>query len=197
MPKQGGNRPTIGRVRVKGVNFILLLDALVKIYGQDTRQRIEKEATGELADALRFGSVVLGGWYDVELYRSLWHLIGSQLTLDEGGIRRLTQKAAALSVNGIYTALAKISTPSMLISLSSKVFANYYEGAQFRVKESRPEYIACEWSECVGFDKYLWNSVLGGAVYFLELAGAQSVEYRVLEGGGNSSRMLVDITYHN
>jgi hypothetical protein len=189
------DRSTKGAVRVKGVNFVMLLEAVVRIYGPEARQRIEREATSELADALRFGGIVAGGWYDVSLYRSLWHLIGSQLMLDNGGIRRLTQKATALSVSGIYRALATITTPAKLVAMGAKLFGNYYDGARFEVQESRQGNIVCEWTQCVGFDSYLWNHVVGGAIYFLEAAGAKSVEYRVLDGGGDANRLRVAFTY--
>ncbi|HEY5961638.1 MAG TPA: hypothetical protein VIV60_33995, partial [Polyangiaceae bacterium] len=138
---------------------------------------------------------VAGGWYDVSLYRSLWHLISSQLTLDNAGIRRLTHKATALSVNGIYRALATITTPTKLVAMSAKVFGNYYDGARVAVQESRPGHIVCEWTQCVGFDSFLWNHVVGGSIYFLEAAGAKSVECRVLDGGGDSTRLRVAFTY--
>jgi len=186
---------TESKVRVKGVNFIMLLEAVVRIYGPEAKQRIEKGATGDLAHVLRFGGIVTSGWYSLSLYRSLWHLVASQLTLDTNGIRRLTQKATALSIGGIYRTLAQVTTPAMLVSLSSKIFGKFYESAQFNVKTSRQGYILCEWRECDGFDRYLWNHVIGGAVYFLEVAGAKSVEFSVLEGGDDSNRMLAAFTY--
>ena len=108
-------------------------------------KRIEKAATGELANALRFGGVVASGWYELSLYRSLWHLLSDQLKLDDAGIRLLTQKATALSINTIYRTLAKITTPSMLISFGAKVFNNFYDNAHFEVRTSRPGYIVGEW----------------------------------------------------
>jgi len=186
---------TGSQVRVKGVNFIMLLEAVVQIYGPEAKQRIEKGATDDLGNALRFGAIVASGWYDLSLYRSLWQLVGSQLTLDNSGIRRLTKKATALSIGGIYRTLAKITTPAMLISLGAKVFGNFYENAKFEVKTSRQGYILCEWYKCDGFDSHIWNHVIGGSVYFLEAAGGKSVECNVLEGGGISNRMLAAFTY--
>jgi hypothetical protein len=53
--------------RVKGINFIMFLDAVARIYGTEAKQRLEKEASGELGDALRFGGIVAGGWYNIGL----------------------------------------------------------------------------------------------------------------------------------
>jgi hypothetical protein len=182
-------------VRVKGVNFIMFLDAVGRVYGSEARQRLEREATGQLGNALRFGGIVAGGWYNIDLYRAMWNLFCEQLRLDDAGVRRLSQKATGLGVNVVYRTLAKISTPAMLISLGERIFRNYFENGEVSVLESNANGAVVDFCRCYGFDNRIWNHVIGGCLYFLEVAGAKSIDFRVLSGGGATHRMRVAFNY--
>jgi hypothetical protein len=198
--KYGKGEPDAGNAkgnRVKGINFIMFLDAVARIYGVEAKQRLEKEASGELGDALKFGGIVAGGWYNIGLYRSLWRLFGEQLNLDDAGVRLLSQKATALGVNIVYRTLARLTTPTLLISAGKHIFRNYFENGQLDVLESKTGELVIEFSQCYGFDDKIWNHVIGGCLYFLEAAGAKGVGFRVLAGGGKTSKMRVTFTYRS
>jgi hypothetical protein len=182
-------------VRVKGINFITFLEAISRSYGPLARQRIEQEAPGELGNALRFGGIVAGGWYKIGWYRALWHLIGEQFALDEAGVRRLSHKATAIGVNVVYRTLAKVTTPTILISISARIFGYYFDKGQLAVLESEPGRAVAEWTNCNGFDTYVWNHVAGGTIYFLGVAGAKTVEFNRLGGGGDANWMRCVFTY--
>ncbi len=85
----------------------------------------------------------------------------------------------------------------MLVSAGKHIFRNYFEKGQLDVLESRAGELVLEFSQCEGFDDKIWNNVIGGCLYFSEAAGAKGVEFRVLAGGGKTSRMRVAFTYQS
>jgi hypothetical protein len=182
-------------VRVKGINFIAFLSAVEKTYGGHARTRIERDAAGDFGNALRFGGIVAGGWYPIRWYREMWRLIGEQLGMDDVGARRLSQKATGIGVSVVYRALAKVSSPGLLIEAGARIFGHYFDRGRLEVKENAPGRIVVEWTECLGFDAYVWNHVAGGVQYFLEAAGATLIGFTVQGGGKDESWMRATVTY--
>jgi hypothetical protein len=171
-------------VRVKGINFIALLEAVSKCHGAAARLELEKRLIGEVGDALRFGGIVAGGWYKVTWYRILWRTTTDLLVLDEAGARRLSHKATAYSVNIVYRTLAKLANPAVLIDACARVYATYFDKGQLVVLSSQTGQVVVEWTRCNGFDVLLWNHVVASSVFFLESSGATAVQGNVLGGGG-------------
>jgi hypothetical protein len=198
-PQSEGNLATdddvANSVRVKGINFLTCLDAIQKLHGPLARVRIEKETPGEVGNALRFGGIVVGGWYKASWYRAFWRSIAEQLNIDEAGARRLGHKAATVGVSGAYRALAKMSSPALLLSMSARAFGYYFDKGQLVVKQPEPSQFTAEWTLCIGFDSLIWSAVLGGATYFVEATGVTQIEVSVLGGGGNSPWMLATANF--
>lgn len=190
-------RSTFGEreVRVKGINFTTALEAIQRIYSPTARLRIEKESPGEVGDALRFGGIVVGGWYPVAWYRDFWKSLQSNLGIDEAGARRIGHRAAGIGVNVAYRALARMSSPAMLLSMSARAFGYYYEPATLIVKQPEPKRLTAEWRDCHGFDNLIWSELEGGATYFVEATGVQGVVFSVIAGGGTASHMLATATW--
>jgi hypothetical protein len=182
-------------VRVKGINFLSCLDAIQRLYGPLARVRIEKETPGEVGNALKFGGIVIGGWYKASWYRAFWRSVAKELDLDELGARRLGHKATSLGVNGAYRALARMTSPEMLLTMATRAFGFFFDRGQLLVKQTEPQHLTAEFTQCVGFDPLIWNEVLGGAIYFVETAGASQVDVTIAGGGGNAAWMLVHAKY--
>ena len=183
-------------VRVKGINFVTCLDAIQKLYGPAARTRIEKETPGEVGDALRFGGLVVGGWYKVSWYRAFWQTIADKLNVDGASARRIGHKAAGIGVNVAYRTLARITTPAMLLSMSARAFGYYFDRGKLEVTQPEPNRLTAHWSQCFGFDAHIWHEVAGGAIYFIEATGVKNVDFAVLSGGGNSESMIATATFH-
>jgi hypothetical protein len=182
-------------VRVKGINFLSCLDAIQRLYGPLARVRIEKETPGEVGNALKFGGIVVGGWYRASWYRAFWRSIAKELDLDELGARHLGYKATSLGVNSAYRTLAKMTSTEMLVTMAARAFGFFFDRGQLLVKQPEPHHLSAEFTQCVGFDSLIWNEVLGGAIYFVEAAGATQVDITIGGGGGNAAWMLVHAKY--
>lgn len=190
-----GERDDANAVRVKGINFLTFLDAITQCYGQAARERLEREAQGELGEALRFGGIVAGGWYKISWYKAFGKLVGKQFGLDDAGMRRLAQKATASGVNVVYRTLFRITSPAMLLSAGARIFGHYFDRGKLHVIESSTGQIVVEWTECAGFDRYVWNQVIGGVLYYLEAAGGRAVEMTSLGGGGDADWLRMKATF--
>src|SRR5262249_46979943 len=82
--------------------------------------------------------------------------------------------------------LLKIVSPQMLLNLSQLVFNSYYDHGTLKVLESRKGYAQIQCEKCFGWDENMWNELVGSCETQLELAGAQHVRMRMLEGGHNN-----------
>ncbi len=182
-------------VRVKGINFTTALAAIQLLHGPTARNRIEKETSGALGEALRFGGIVVGGWYSIAWYREFWKSLRDNLGIDEAGARRIGHRAAKIGVNVAYRALARMSSPAMLLSMSARAFGYYYEPATLSVKQPEPKRLTAEWRDCNGFDAFIWSEVEGGATYFVEATGVTNVAFSIIAGGGSANYMLATATW--
>jgi hypothetical protein len=185
----------VNEIRVKGINFTTAMQAVHRLYGPAARDRIERETPGDFGNALRFGGIVIGGWYPIAWYRELWKSLNGCLGVDEAAAYRIGHRAAGLSVNVAYRALSRMSSPATLLAMSARAFGYYFESGSLIVKQPEPKRLTAEWRDCHGFDNFIWSEVSGGAVYFIEATGATNITFNVLAGGGNASTMLATATW--
>lgn len=182
-------------VRVKGINFTAGLDAILRLYGPSARSCIEKETTGAIGDALRFGGIVIGGWYSVVWYREFWKSIRDKLAADEAAARAIGKCATEISINVAYRALASMTSASSLVAMSTRTFGYYFQRGALEVTQPLPNRFTARWRNCNGFNKTIWNVVEGACIYFIERTGAKDVAFSVISGGTDTSHMLANATW--
>jgi hypothetical protein len=182
-------------VRVKGINFTAGLDAILRLYGPSARGCIEKETTGAVGDALRFGGIVIGGWYSVAWYREFWNSIRNKLAADEAAARAIGKCATEISVNVAYRTLASMTSPSLLVAKSTRTFGYYFQRGALEVTQPLPNRLTARWRNCNGFNKTIWNVVEGACLYFIESTGAKDVAFSVVSGGTDTNHMLANATW--
>jgi len=182
-------------IRVKGINFTAGLDAILRLYGPSARSCIEKETPGAIGDALRFGGIVIGGWYSVAWYREFWKSIRDMLPADEATARAIGKCATEISVNVAYRTLASMTSPSLLVAKSTRTFGYYFQRGALEVTHPLPNRLTARWRNCNGFNKTIWNVVEGACIYFVEGTGAKDVAFSVVSGGADTSHMLANVTW--
>lgn len=170
--------------RVKGIAFRSVLRALEQQAGADTLNRAYERMDEGPRDALRYGSLVASSWYPISWYRSMWRGV---LAASPGVPRlawRLGREAALMDMRGIYRLVFVLIEPSTVLSLSPRLFRNYYDTGEVIVRASSATSAQVEWRGCSGFDRAMWHEVFGSAEAFLELAGAKGCDLRLVAGGG-------------
>lgn len=169
----------------KGINFTMLLLALERIYGIEAANKVRAAIPGDAGKALRYGGLVVGGWYPIEWYQQLWTAVSSELHVDQEQAREIGAIAAQLSVHRVYRMFARLASPNMLLSIASLAFKSYYDTGELRVRMEAPRVLIAEWSGCVGFNDLLWYDSIGGASFFLASTGVAQPKVSLLSGGGN------------
>lgn len=171
--------------QVKGIAYRSALRALEHLRGPPAVEAAIVAMPPELANAIRYGTLIAASWYPIEWYRQLFHAI---VATTEGSADRIVydigREAARLDMTGIYRAAFKLLSPQSVFGLSSRLFSNYYDTGAVAIVESRKGFAHARWSNCGGFDHHLWREIFASAEMYLELAGATSIRTRVLNGAG-------------
>ncbi|HEY5958298.1 MAG TPA: hypothetical protein VIV60_17155 [Polyangiaceae bacterium] len=197
-PRGRGSDPSEAdsrEVRVKGINFTAGLEAIQRIYGAAARTCIEKETSGNVGNALRFGGIVAGGWYSAAWYREFWSSVKTNLGADEMAARNIGKYATEVSVNVAYRALARITSPSQLLAMSARAFGYYFERCSLSVSQPDSNRLTARWRDCNGFNGMVWHVVEGGCIYFIEATGAKDVTFSVISGGDDANHLMATATW--
>lgn len=173
--------------RVKGVAFRSVYTSLGKLRGEAAQRATLAAASEELRQGFVYGAIVAGGWYSVELYKDLFRTLRSATGEGKELVHEIGRQCTRDDMSGVYSVLAKLISPQSLLSLSQRVFSNYYSVGKVEVLESRAGYSRARWSECRGFDENMWLEIMGSCEQLLEIGGANHVRIRVVAGGADGS----------
>lgn len=181
---------SLSGAKVKGINFTGALSAVQRLYGVNARNRVQTETPGDLGNALKYGGLVVGGWYPVEWYQDLWSSFRTLVGADEVAARRIGHLSTEVSFHTLYRMFARLTSPSMLLGMASRAFRNYYDTGRLNIKTSGKSALVAEFTGCTGFSSLMWHELLGGCGYFVESSGVRNVELSILEGAGDKDWMI-------
>ena len=88
--------------------------------------------------------------------------------------------------------------PRLRVALSAAGSGRLSRRARPRVRDTgtlsvpvaRDGYCEAHYRGCVGFDRVLWENVLGGATAVLEAGGAKDVRVKAVRGGGDGDEEM-------
>ncbi|MGC4095070.1 MAG: hypothetical protein QM756_45555 [Polyangiaceae bacterium] len=186
--------PALGS-KAKGINFTTVLAAVKELHGAEALERARAALPGDVGNALRYGGLVVGGWYPIEWYVELWNTLQAQLDLDEVKARAIGVCAARIGVNRVYRVFSRLASPSTLLRVAGAAFSSYFDTGEIRVSADGSKALIAEWSGCSGFNSLLWADSLGGAEYFLSATGVSEVKVHVLRGGGDQDWLVARGTW--
>jgi len=176
---------TSDEIRCKGVMFRSTVNALAKLRGQDAADRAQALLSPEMREAMRSGGVVATGWYPIAWLRDLHGAAQRACGAGPQLARAIGYEAAGADFRGVYRFLASLLSPETLISLTPRVWSSYWDGGQTKYLELRKGMSrGCSFG-CKGFDRNIWESIIGGSIAILEIGGATNVRMRVVSGGGD------------
>jgi len=173
-------------VRVKGVNFRSFLAAFERLRGAEAVERALSLLPTDLGDALRLGALTTSGWYSADWYRALHY--GAQRACLEGPAlsRAIARDAIAEDFRaGVYRLVTLTLSPEAIFRWAPRVVGSYFDRGRIVIEQAEPGLAMGRFEGFHGFDRNLWEDMIGGAVGVLELAGAKKLAPRVLAGGGD------------
>lgn len=177
--------------RVKGICFRDFLVVLEEEVGADGRARVVAQLRPEVGEALTYGGVVRGGWYDIEWYAHL-HRVAARVADRPDLARRVGQRSTYMDLTaGVYRVFARVASPEFVIRRAPALFNSYYERGAMQVTVSRAGMAQARWSGCRGFDRNLWWDLFGGCEGALTACGAENIRVRVVSGGGDGDEAAV------
>jgi hypothetical protein len=176
--------------KVKGVAFRSVYTSLGKLRGERVQHAALERMNQPLRDGFGYGSIVTSGWYAIELYRELFHVIRDVTQEGKELVHEIGRQCTRDDMSGVYKMIAKLISPETLFSLSQRVFSNYYSVGTVQVVESRHGFTRARWSGCRGFDENMWTELIGSCEQLLEIGGARNVRQHLLSGGGEADESL-------
>lgn len=172
---------------MKGLAFRSAMRAVATLRGEDAVVEARGHMPAEVADALRLGTIVATGWYPIAWYREMFGGIVRATSADLP--RQVGAEAIRADLASVHKALLRLLSPQTVYSLSNRMFTNYYDTGTVTTLETRPGFLHGRASGCAGWDRNMWQELVGATERILEIAGARHVRIRVVRGGGDGDEL--------
>lgn len=184
-------------LEAKGQSFHSVLVAFEELRGAEFVGAVKTGIEGEFGEALRYGTLLPSNWYPVAWYRELF-ATGARLAPDIFNIgREAGRLSGAREIRGIYKLIFRALSTETIALQAPRLFKLFYKGGgAVQILESSKTSARVVYSECHGFDRNVWQDLLGGAEAIFTATGARDLRIRVEEGGGNGdTRMQASVVW--
>jgi hypothetical protein len=171
-------------LRVKGIAFRGVLDSLERLHPGATGKMLSR-LDEDTAEAVRHDRFLTSGWYPVEQYKQVYTAAMQAVGRGPELGRELGRDATLNDFRGIYRLFTLVLSPEFLMKRAPPIFNRYYDTGKLELKTVQRGLAEARYSGCPGFDRLLWEDVIGGTIAILEVAGAREVRVECLEGGGD------------
>jgi hypothetical protein len=178
---------------VKGVALRNFPEVLAGLRGPEAWKRTLQAVENDLRAAFAGGGIVAGGWYPLSWYRDL-HAVARRVTGSTAGLAwQIGRESTRRDLAGVYRAFLRVLSPGFVLSISTRLFGQYYRPGVMRLEESRPGFGRVTFARCYGFSMDVWSDVFGGCEVTMEIAGAKGLRVRPESGGrdGDTEATLV------
>jgi hypothetical protein len=172
----------------KGINFRSLIGAAQRLLGPVMLEKMVTLLPPELGKQVRKNTFVTGSWYPLADFRALH---GAALQATGRGpelTRELSRECALDDFRGVFRVLTFVLTPEWIMRRTPVIWHRYFDVGQVTV-EAQARYALAHWTGAVGFDRVLWNDVIGGSTGVLEVCGAKKLKVSIASGGGDEDNL--------
>jgi hypothetical protein len=137
----------------------------------------------DLGEALRYQTLVTGGWYPVEWFCKLQ--AAAQRATGEGEelARIIARDAVQDDFRGVYRLITLTLSPQLMFKLAPRIVGLYYDTGLCVVDDAGRGVARGRFLGFAGFDHNIWQDMIGGTSGIMELAGAKNLIARILNGG--------------
>lgn len=163
-------------LRVKGHGLTGMLAALVAIEGESLRARVEARLPADLADALRLGAVVAGGFYPIAWAKAVHAAAIAESSRGAAIPRAIGYESTQKDLQGIYAFVAKMFNPVTVLGQGKRLMGMYYGGGDAQVLERTPTSATMRYVGCYGFDRAMFDEMVGGCLAIIEACGGGAPE---------------------
>jgi hypothetical protein len=171
--------------QTRGVPILSFLGALRTLAGYDAVNRMMGLLPPELRDAIGHRKLVSKDWYPLSWYRVM-HAAAQEATGRGRELAKLIgRETTRADFSGVNRVFLLVMSPQALIAKAPRVYEQYYTRGTVSTPTCRAGSALLVWRGCAGFDRNMWDDMLGSVEALLELAGGRDVHVEILAGGGD------------
>jgi hypothetical protein len=148
-----------------------------------------------LGRALERDAMITGNWYPLSDLRALNHAMMQALGRGPEFARELSRQSTHDDFRGIYRVFTFVLSPEFLMRRTPGLWKRYFDSGDV-VVEARANFAEARFAHCDGFDRVMWQGVVGGAEAVLEACGAKQITMTITSGGGDEDHMTMTATWH-
>jgi hypothetical protein len=180
------------KVQAKGINFRSFVSSLRALRGNEAVSRTFDLLPPELGEPLRVGAITTGGWYPTQWYADL-HAAAQRATGEGVELARAVARHGVHEdfKSGAYRLITISIAPQVLLKLAQKVMALYWDGGHVVIEQAENGRAVGRFDGYGGFNRSIWEDVIGGSLGVLEVGGAKNLTARVVAGGGDGDGHMV------
>jgi hypothetical protein len=178
--------------QTKGLNLRTLLQSVRVICGQGIAEQMVHLLPSEVGDAVRYGRIVVGGWYPVGWYAAMHDAVQAAAG---GGLelaRALGRESTRADFRGPYRFFAIILTPQTMIVKAPKAFRMSWDTGTVTVVDARRGAARASFRGCAGWNQLLWHDMVGAIEALVEVGGGRTPRVAIL-GGGSDGQDFMDV----
>jgi hypothetical protein len=180
-------------IRGKGLTLATSLDAIARLCGDDARAAtIAGLSILEARDTVQSGRLQPSAFYPIAWQRDI-HTSAQRVTARGRELSRaIGYEGMRQDLLGIHRVIRTLLSPETLVRLGGRMWTSYFSGGHVALPICSPGLIRAEFSACHGFDRNLWENIVGSCQAVVESAGGSDVELSTLRGGADSPSMVVE-----
>jgi hypothetical protein len=169
---------TASEIHAKGSNFVGLLKALDDLHGLAARERVFDAMPEEVASALRFGQVVVMGWYPVDWYAQLHAALDHCFHGGPALARKLSYHSTRTDISGMHRFIASMLSVETVFGQSHRLMGLYWKGGTIERPEITPGRARVRFVGWTGFTPLIWEDIMGGMEAIAHACGPANARCR-------------------
>jgi hypothetical protein len=177
--------------RAKGAAILGMIESLKKAKGSQMVDALMAELPEELREKLKHRSIVQSGWYPLD-----WLLqVLAAIKKVTGGNSEILREIAHLTITealtkGVYKYARLILSRKSILKRAPFFFNSYVYDAIMKITEVSNTRGRLRCAKCTGFNKDMWDAVIGSVKAVIEVHNGQVNSIVVRAGGGDGDDMI-------
>lgn len=176
---------------IKGQGFKGFMGAVKTLFGDEAHAKLGDALPEELRSTWVHGGIVASGWYPIGWYREFHAAAQATIKNQPQLAWRIGYEATRSDLQGVYRFVLGFLSPHTIMAQAPRIFALYARGGRVDVRENEAGKVVLAYEECHGYNRHIWQDLIGGTVATIETTKVKISSHSVLEGGGDDSRVVL------
>ncbi|MDP3277195.1 MAG: hypothetical protein Q8Q09_18545 [Deltaproteobacteria bacterium] len=172
---------------IKGQSFRTFLAAYTKLKGVGTSDALLPHVPPQLAEAIRYGTLLASTWHPIAWYRALHQAVENVHGVNHDFARQIGREATMQDMRGVYSFILRIVSPARVITNMDWILGLYIK--QFHVTQlvREPTHVECR-LVLPGSSELMWHELHAGSDVMLNATGAKELKSVLVLENSNTAR---------